>query len=540
MSTTSQDVWTEHKAPDGKIYYYNRVTKQSAWEKPDELKSSDEKTATDSAWVEYTAAGGKKYYYNKNTKETTWTRPSELEESKQIRVASPSPRPVESSPVQTVDKLAVEKAEPIATPRDVSNLPPPKTPEEAFERVLHRIGVNLNWTWEQTMTAAVNYPEYRAIATLKERKDCFHNYLNQLRREEQEKQDAKRKERRAIMDNYLAGIKGFSVFSTWRKYEEQIMKAPELADIPKEEREEYFGEHVAELLTERIKREEAATAEGRKQFKQLLEQRSLPITTTTKWSELLAMLDDNSEYQNSPAMLALDKLQMLDVFEEYITTLDKKLLADIQKDKEEMRRQERQRRLAYKELLNEYRQQGKIDAKSRWQEFYPLIKDDSRYTDMLGQPGSNPLELFWDIVEDVYEELYTTRKKIETDLKEHQVQITSSMSIDDIRKLIPAKYHESLSDADIAYITEQLHEKAMRKEEETQRRKERSKQKREEHFKSSLRHLEPRLEVTARWEEVRPRVENKSSFLAMESEEERIQVFEKYITKLKARSDSRE
>jgi FMN-dependent NADH-azoreductase len=60
------------------------------------------------------------------------------------------------------------------------------------------------------------------------------------------------------------------------------------------------------------------------------------------------MLDDNSEYQNSPAMLALDKLQMLDVFEEYVMTLDKKLLADVQNDKEETRRQERQRRAAYK------------------------------------------------------------------------------------------------------------------------------------------------------------------------------------------------
>jgi len=34
--------WTEHKAPDGRIYYYNNLTKQSSWEKPDELKTSAE------------------------------------------------------------------------------------------------------------------------------------------------------------------------------------------------------------------------------------------------------------------------------------------------------------------------------------------------------------------------------------------------------------------------------------------------------------------------------------------------------------------
>lgn len=31
--------WTEHTAPDGRKYYYNSRTKQSSWEKPDELKT---------------------------------------------------------------------------------------------------------------------------------------------------------------------------------------------------------------------------------------------------------------------------------------------------------------------------------------------------------------------------------------------------------------------------------------------------------------------------------------------------------------------
>lgn len=34
--------WTEHKAPDGRSYYYNSGTKQSSWDKPDELKTKTE------------------------------------------------------------------------------------------------------------------------------------------------------------------------------------------------------------------------------------------------------------------------------------------------------------------------------------------------------------------------------------------------------------------------------------------------------------------------------------------------------------------
>lgn len=34
-----KSLWSEHKAPDGRTYFYHAETKQSAWEKPDELKS---------------------------------------------------------------------------------------------------------------------------------------------------------------------------------------------------------------------------------------------------------------------------------------------------------------------------------------------------------------------------------------------------------------------------------------------------------------------------------------------------------------------
>ena len=35
-------VWSEHKAPDGRLYYYNNELKTSSWQKPDELKTKAE------------------------------------------------------------------------------------------------------------------------------------------------------------------------------------------------------------------------------------------------------------------------------------------------------------------------------------------------------------------------------------------------------------------------------------------------------------------------------------------------------------------
>jgi len=36
---------------------------------------------------------------------------------------------------------------------------------------------------------------------------------------------------------------------------------------------------------------------------------------------------------------------------------------------------------------------------------YPLFREDSRYLDILGNPGSNPLELFWDTVDALDQQL---------------------------------------------------------------------------------------------------------------------------------------
>lgn len=74
--------WSEHKAPDGRTYYYNSVTKQSLWEKPDELKTPSELLLSQCPWKEYKSENGKVYYHNVTTKESRWTIPPELEELK--------------------------------------------------------------------------------------------------------------------------------------------------------------------------------------------------------------------------------------------------------------------------------------------------------------------------------------------------------------------------------------------------------------------------------------------------------------------------
>ncbi|KAM5151565.1 pre-mRNA-processing factor 40 homolog A isoform 2-T2 [Mantella aurantiaca] len=78
--TKPKSLWTEHKSPDGRTYYYNIETKQSTWEKPDEMKTPTEQLLSKCPWKEFKSDSGKPYYYNSQTKESRWAKPKELED----------------------------------------------------------------------------------------------------------------------------------------------------------------------------------------------------------------------------------------------------------------------------------------------------------------------------------------------------------------------------------------------------------------------------------------------------------------------------
>ena len=76
---------------------------------------------------------------------------------------------------------------------------------------------------------------------------------------------------------------------------------------------------------------------------------------------------------------------------------------------------------------------GKIKPGTKWKTVYPLFKDDERYTNILGNPGSGPLELFWDIVDAMDQKLEGKIEIVEGAVKRYNEKHKSSdgMDVDD-------------------------------------------------------------------------------------------------------------
>ena len=82
MPSPGASPWQEYKNSEGRVYWSHSVTKQSVWEKPDELKTPFETAIGRTQWKQYSSKG-RPYYVHSVTKETKWDLPAELVELKE-------------------------------------------------------------------------------------------------------------------------------------------------------------------------------------------------------------------------------------------------------------------------------------------------------------------------------------------------------------------------------------------------------------------------------------------------------------------------
>jgi len=167
----------------------------------------------------------------------------------------------------------------------------------------------------------------------------------------------------------------------------------------------------------------------------------------------------------------------------------------------------------------------------KWKEIFPLIKDDERFLNSVGQAGSTPLELFWDLLESLETEFRLKRDYVLDVLEDKRFEVTESTKYDEFKALMSTDPRTSVIPNDLLErIFQNLVNKARRYASSKQSRKH------GDAFRSLLRHM-PEVAYDSSWEEIRPLVVGKEEFKALESEEERRIVFDKVIRRLQEKRD---
>ncbi|KAL1501982.1 hypothetical protein ABEB36_007199 [Hypothenemus hampei] len=576
MASGNPSDWTEHKAPDGRTYYYNNVTKQSSWQKPDCLKTPTELLLAQCPWKEFTADNGKVYYHNMTTKESRWVIPPELEELKKkvtdevnskiksgpvtpTEAASPTTLPRTNSPNVSNSSPGVKsnamEAAMAATLAAISIPTPPSKPDEevhtnserkdtkppvqevkvykdkkeameAFKELLKDKNVPSNASWEQCVKIIQNDLRYESFKKLNEKKQVFNAYKTQKQKDEKEEQRIKAKRSKEQLEKFLMTTEKMSSTTKYYKCDELFGHLEVWQNVNDSDRRDIYDDVVFALAKREKEDAKILKKRNMKKLAEVLECMT-KVNYDTTWTEAQSMLLDNVTFKNDVNLLAMDKEDALIVFEEHIRLLEKEYLEEREREKRRQKRQSRKNRDQFLALLDHLHEEGKLTSMSLWVELYPIISADIRFSAMLGQTGSTPLDLFKFYVEDLKSRFHDEKKIIKEILREKEFEVKASTTFDHFATIICEDKRSATLDAGNVKLTyNSLLEKAEMKEKERLKEESKRMKKLENAFKSLLKDLNVDFEKS--WEEIKSKLENEEEFKAFDSDSERLKVYKDY------------
>ncbi|XP_058643566.1 pre-mRNA-processing factor 40 homolog A isoform X3 [Onychostoma macrolepis] len=583
-----KSVWTEHKSLDGKTYYYNTETKQSTWEKPDELKSPAEQMLSKCPWKEYKSDTGKPYYYNSQTKESRWTKPKELEdleamikaeENGTADVVAPGTTPALTSQSESsVTVVAVAETEAtmatVATEEQPSHVPAQvaevssdvtvnsteETPsvetqpsndvskeerpelvkkvykwntkeeaKQAFKELLKEKGVSSNASWEQAMKLIINDPRYSALPKLSEKKQAFNAYKVQTEKEEKEEARIKYKESKETFQRFLENHEKMTSTTRYKKAEQMFGDQEVWSCVPERDRLEIYEDVLFYLAKKEKEQAKQLRKRNWEALKNILDNMA-NVTYRTTWSEAQQYLLDNPTFAEDEELQNMDKEDALICFEEHIRALEKEEEEEKQKTLLRERRRQRKNREAFQKFLDELHDHGQLHSMSAWMEMYPTVSADIRFNNMLGQPGSTPLDLFKFYVEDLKARYHDEKRIIKDILKDKSFLVEINTGFEEFGSVISSDKRATTLDAgNIKLAFNSLLEKAEAREREREKEEARKMKRKEAAFKSMLKQATPPLEPEATWEGVRERFLKEPAFEDITLESERKRIFKDFM-----------
>ncbi|GIY82053.1 hypothetical protein CEXT_237391 [Caerostris extrusa] len=577
--------WTEHKAPDGRTYFYNHVTKQSSWEKPDELKTQSELLLSQCPWKEYKSETGRTYYHNIQTKESRWTIPKELEDLKNLvsakeeeknstKTSSPITTPNSNTAIASPSKgnSAGTNSPAVASPlsessQNVANIQLPTTgaPEnvgtpsdqgdtedreegteeetdpnkpivfkdkkeaiEAFKELLRDKNVPSNATWEQALKLIINDSRYGTLKKLNEKKQAFNAYKTQRSKEEKEEQRLRAKRNKEELEVFLQNCDKMHSSLRYRKAQEIFGDLEVWRAVPDRDRKEVYDD-VVFFVAKREKEEAKALRKRNMKVLSGVLDSMTSVTYKTTWAEAQQLLLDNPQFSEDAELLNMDKDDALIVFEEHIRQLEQEEEEEKERERKRIQRQQRKNREAFVRLLNQLHEAGKLTSMSLWVELYPTISADVRFSNMLTQPGSTPLDLFKFYVEELKARFHDEKKIIKELLKEKGFTVEVTTTFEEFATIVSEDKRSATLDAGNVKLTyNSLLEKAEAREKERLKEEARKQRRLENAFRSMLKNAVPAVDSNADWNVIRKQFENEAPFENITVESERVRLYKEY------------
>ncbi|XP_017952537.1 pre-mRNA-processing factor 40 homolog A isoform X1 [Xenopus tropicalis] len=362
--------WTEHKSPDGRTYYYNAETKQSTWEKPDDMKTPAEQLLSKCPWKEFKSDSGKPYYYNSQTKESRWAKPKELEEVEVMIKAEENSASEEPMPV----------AVPAAPTIEVNSMP---TPQAIESEIAHSDPTTPAIDTETAVAETEEQPAPIASSLQEKEVEAIGNAVTEqppkaetpvestpVEEKEEEKAPKKvytwnTKEEAKQAFKELLKEKRVPSNATWEQAMKMIINDPRYSALAKlsEKKQAY---NAYKVQTEKEEKEEARLKykEAKESFQKFLENHE-KMTSTTRYKKAEQMFGDHEVWN------AITERDRLEIYEDVLFFLAKK-------EKEQAKQLRKRNWEALKNILDNM---TNVTYSTTWSEAQQYLMDNPTFAE---------------------------------------------------------------------------------------------------------------------------------------------------------------
>lgn len=596
-SSTKMGDWGAAQTAEGRTYYFHKQTKETSWTKPADFDDSEPPVtpATPSAptggpsdWAEAKTQDGRVYYYNKHTKATSWTRPAALDQVRPQQQSQPNGRPdfvaggggpgyggdrdfggrdrdrrddrghgLPQKPSfdgprgdrggpggggggggmpweARQESMGFRGPMPVKT--DEPEYATPEAAEEAFFKLLKRNNITPDTEWQDALRVVIRDREYRAVKDPKDRKIAFEKYQAETRAQEKEKEKERKTRVREEFRRMLSTHDEIDHYTRWKTARPFIEREAVFKSAGDEdERRRIFDEYILELKKKHAEDETARRKTAMQELDNML--KLLIIDPDTRWADAEEKIMKNERFVNDENFRDLPRVDVFLAYENHMKALERVANDAIQTEKRTKYRRHRQARDNYKQLLHEKLREGKIKAGTKWQDVFPQIKNDERFRAYLGVPGSDAIELLWDIVEDEERKLRSKRNDALDVLEDKRWEMTLDTSTQDFLEVMrshpkTSKYPED----DLLMIYDRLMEKIKRRADDNKIEAERHQKVAVDNLRSAMKKLSPPVAVSDSYEDIASRLVGSRDFDTAD-EEVRRRAYDKFMTRLRERED---
>ena len=413
--------------------------------------------------------------------------------------------------------------------------------EAAFMKLLRRSNVQPDWAWEQAMRATIKDPQYRALKDPKDRKSAFEKYVIEVQIQEKDRAKERLAKLRTDFGTMLRSHPEIKHYTRW-KTARPIIEGETIFRSTNDdtERRQLFEEYIIELKRVNTEREAVTRKSAMDELVDIL--KSLNLEPYTRWSEAQEVIQSNGLFQADDKFKTLSKSDILTAFENHMKTLERSFNDERQREKNSKQRRERQNRDNFLTLLRELGSTSQIKVGTRWMDILPLIQDDTRYLSLLGQPGSTPLDLFWDTVEEEERAFRPVKDDVYDVLDDKRFEVTPTTGISEFLHVMSldrrtAPLSQDLLEIAFTRIQKKIHDSL----EEDKHASEKQSRRHIESLRSRMKHWDrPAITVSTTWESFRPHIAHLEEFKALPNDELRRKAFDKVIQRIKDKEDDKD